>query len=436
MTNMMPVHLDSPLPQQYLLDGEGVGGRIKARPEDFLVEEQPLYEPAGEGEHLYLFVEKTGVSHSELISTVRRHFNVRREAIGFAGMKDKAAVTRQLVSVHLLQNPSAPPEVELPHQRIKVLWAARHRNKLRRGHLAGNRFSIRIREVDPAQAPRVLRAVRALEGRGVPNYFGFQRFGYRGNNHVLGLLALRGDWEGLLRELVGLGGSPFPAYQQQRRELFEAGQHAQALAQWTAADHAERTALRTLAAGRNMRQAVRSIHDSNRGFWISSLQSAIFNRVVDRRLVDGLLTTLAEGDLAYRHDRGHVFRVTAEELANPELAARVERLEVSPTGPLWGPGMTRAEGATDEAELAALLSVGVSAETFTNPLKGFDGARRSLRTIMRHPEVDSGVDEHGAYIRLAFDLERGAYATVVLREIMKNDLAVAGSDPHDDVAAD
>jgi tRNA pseudouridine13 synthase len=429
----MPVHLDSPLPQQYLLESEGIGGRIKERPEDFLVEELPLYEPVGEGEHLYLFVEKSGVSHSELISTVRRHFNVRREAIGFAGMKDKAAVTRQLLSVHLLQDPSA---VQLPHQRIKVLWAARHRNKLRRGHLAGNRFSIRIRNVDPLHVPRVLRAVRALERRGVPNYFGFQRFGYRGNNHVLGLLVLRGDWKGLLRELVGLGGSPFPAYQQQRRELFEAGQYAEALAQWTAADHAERTALRALAAGRNMRQATRSVHESNLGFWISSLQSAIFNRVVDRRLLEGGLATLTEGDLAYRHDRGHVFRVTSEELANPELAARVERLEVSPTGPLWGPGMTRAEGATDQVELAALLSVDVSAETFTNPLKGFDGARRSLRTIMRNPEVDSGVDEHGAYIRVAFDLERGAYATVVLREIMKNDLAGLGPEQHGDDAAD
>ncbi len=140
-----------PLPQRYLAADSGragIGGVIKVRPEDFLVEELPLYDPRGEGEHIYLGIEKAGVSHGELIGHLRHHFKVRDYAIGFAGMKDKHAITRQTVSVHCPGAPT-PKSVELDHDRIRVLWVSRHVNKIRIGHLAGNRFSIRIREVNP-----------------------------------------------------------------------------------------------------------------------------------------------------------------------------------------------------------------------------------------------------------------------------------------------
>ena len=142
----------NPLPRRFLTEAEGIGGRIKVRPEDFLVNELPLYEPCGRGEHLYLQVQKTGVAHGELISKIQRHFGVSEGAIGFAGMKDKVAITGQTISVHLLAD---PPSVDLDDERIQVVEATRHTNKLRRGHLAGNRFSVRMREVDPLKAPVV-----------------------------------------------------------------------------------------------------------------------------------------------------------------------------------------------------------------------------------------------------------------------------------------
>ena len=109
-----------PLPHRYLTSEEGIGGCIKVRPEDFLVEELPLYEPCGQGEHLYLRVQKMATSHGELISRLQRHFGVGESAIGFAGMKDKMAVTSQTVSIHLLTD---PPTVDLDHERILVLGA-------------------------------------------------------------------------------------------------------------------------------------------------------------------------------------------------------------------------------------------------------------------------------------------------------------------------
>ncbi|MHC4416361.1 MAG: tRNA pseudouridine(13) synthase TruD [Planctomycetota bacterium] len=406
----------SPRPQRYLTDQEGIGGVIKARPEDFLVEELSLYEPSGEGEHLYLQIEKTAVSHGELISRLRRRFGVREDAIGFAGMKDKIAVTRQTVSIHLRED---PPDVELDHDRIRVLWASRHTNKIRIGHLAGNRFSIRIREVDPVKVTVVKPVLDRLARIGVPGYFGGQRFGYRHNNHLVGLALLKEDWSGLLAELLGATGSPFPEYQRARRELFDGGRFQDAAAMWTPADRNELTAINVLCLGKSEREACAAVGKSTRSFWISALQSAVFNRVLDQRIADGTLTTLVEGDLAWKHDSGSVFLVTADELASGRLCPRLEALEISPSGPLWGAGMIRPQAAVAEAEQQALAGVGVPLDTFADTESRLQGARRPLRVPMIHPETEAGADEHGPYIRVAFDLTRGAYATVLLREIMK-----------------
>ena len=408
----------NPLPQKYLTQTTGVGGRIKVRPEDFLVDEVPLYEPEGEGEHLYLCIQKSNVSHGEMMSCLRRHFKVRERAIGFAGMKDKVGVTRQMVSIH---QPAEPIDLNLPHDRMNVLWSAWHRNKLRLGHLAGNRFSIRIRDTDPLKAPLALRTLRILEREGVPNYFGSQRFGYRRNNHMLGARYLVGDWRGLLANLLGTAGAPFPEYQRERRELFDAGRYEEAAAMWSTSDRAERIASTALAGGASERDACLAVGHTALAFWVSALQSAMFNRVLDRRLEADTLTTLLEGDLAFRHDNRAVFAVTAEELATGELPQRLAAMEISPSGPMWGKAMMQAGGAVAEIEREALDAIDIPAEAVLAGDRSPDGGRRPLRVPIRNASLDAGIDEHGPYIRLAFDLPRGAYATIVLREIMKND---------------
>ncbi len=406
----------NPLPQQYLTQGKGTGGVIKSQPADFVVEEIPLYEPKGEGEHLYLRIEKTSVSHGELMSCLRRHFQVKEVDIGYAGMKDKAAVTRQTVSIHLLDD---PPSVEIDHERINVLWARRHTNKIRRGHLRGNRFSIRIRKVDPLSITAVKRCLDQLQRTGMPNYFGFQRFGYRCNNQIIGAAIVRKDWQGLLDELLGATGTPFPEYQRDRRELYDQGQHAESARQWSAANRNELIASRSLRDGKSVHGACHAVGKTALSFWISALQSAIFNRVLDERLEQGALLLLMEGDLAWKFDSRSVFAVTPTELAGDGLATRLERIEISPSGPLWGLGMTRASGAVDEAEVQALQAAGVALDSLVRVGYGVHGARRPLRVPIKNVEIDSGVDEVGSFIHLAFDLPRGAYATVLLREIMR-----------------
>lgn len=408
---------NDPLPHCYLTAGPGIGGSIKARPEDFLVEELPLYEPRGAGEHVYLRIEKVGASHGEMMSFLRRSLHVPEAAIGFAGMKDKVAIARQTVSVHI-PGSGMPPDLP-PHERIRVLSVTRHSNKIRLGHLAGNRFSIRIRDVEPSAAALARERLEELERGGMPNYFGSQRFGYQRNNHLMGRWLLRREWDAMLAELLGDGGSPFPEYQRERRALYTQGRYREAAALWTPADRNQLAVIRALASGRRGQAAVRSIGQAALAFWVSATQSAVFNRVLDRRLEQGTMATFIEGDLAWKHNNGAVFRVTAEELAKPELEVRLRALEISPSGPLWGPGMTLPGEPVASAEREALQSNGLTEQDLDAGPSLLKGARRPLRVPLRNPAVEAGADEHGPFVRVAFDLPAGAYATVVLRELTR-----------------
>ncbi|KRE99491.1 pseudouridine synthase [Frateuria sp. Soil773] len=154
--------------------------RLRAAPEDFVVEEILGYEADGEGEHALLWVEKRGQNSDWVARELARFADVSPVGVGYAGSKDRHAVTRQTFSVQLAGK-SDPDWSAFPHPEVKVLAAARHKRKLKRGALRGNRFVLVLRDVqgDRTAAEQVLRQIAA---RGVPNYFGEQRFGREGGN--------------------------------------------------------------------------------------------------------------------------------------------------------------------------------------------------------------------------------------------------------------
>jgi tRNA pseudouridine13 synthase len=160
--------------------GPPLTARLRARPEDFVVEEILGYAADGEGEHVLLEVEKRGHETQWVARELARFVDISPVGIGFAGLKDRHAVTRQAFSVHLAGR-AEPDWTALPHEGVRILSATRHRRKLKRGALAGNRFTLTLRDVqgDREAAERVLDAMR---DRGVPNYFGAQRFGRGGAN--------------------------------------------------------------------------------------------------------------------------------------------------------------------------------------------------------------------------------------------------------------
>ncbi|MHC1479321.1 tRNA pseudouridine(13) synthase TruD [Frateuria aurantia] len=155
-------------------------GLLKSRPEDFRVDEILGYEADGEGEHVLLHVEKKGLTTDGLARELGRFAGVPSVGIGYAGLKDRHAVTTQRISLQLAGKPD-PDWSAFPHPDVKILEAVRHRRKMKRGALRGNRFTLVLRDVegDKAAAERVL---AWMTEQGVPNYFGEQRFGREGGN--------------------------------------------------------------------------------------------------------------------------------------------------------------------------------------------------------------------------------------------------------------
>jgi len=170
--------------------------RIREMPEDFVVEEIPLYPASGAGEHTYLKIEKRLRTSDEVARLLARAADIRPRDVGYAGNKDRNAVTRQWYSVPGL-DPRRAARLEFPG--VRVLEVSRHKNKLRTGHLKGNRFELRVRGVAREQLAGIEARARELSDRGMPNRYGTQRFGRDGGNVEQGAALLRGD------ELAGSG---------------------------------------------------------------------------------------------------------------------------------------------------------------------------------------------------------------------------------------
>ena len=347
-------------------DVAGIGGVIRTVPEDFRVEEVPAYEPCGAGEHTYFRVEKRDLSTPALIRQVADALGVPQRDVSCAGLKDARAVAEQTLSVH-----GVPPErvLALELDRARVLWARLHTNKLRTGHLRGNRFTLRIREVAPGAASRAEAILARLAERGVPNGYGVQRFGNAGDNHEIGLLLLRDDTEGLR------------------------------------ARHIRRPSKRM------------------RGFYVSALQSALFNRVLTLRLDRGVMDGLLLGDIAKKQDTGGLFTVEDVAAERPRVAA----WEISPTGPMFGYKMMAAQAEAAALEAGVLADAGLMPEDF-RPVRA-RGTRRPLRYL---PEGLTWAMEGADVLRVAFFAPKGSYATMLLRELMKAETVLDEDD--DDTA--
>jgi tRNA pseudouridine13 synthase len=385
-------------------------GTIKADYADFFVEELPLYAASGDGTHTYVLIEKAGLSTLQAVQVLAAALNVGRRDIGFAGMKDARAVARQWFSVeHVPADRLA--QLEIP--RVRVLAVTRHTNKLRLGHLRGNRFEIKVRQTEPQRLADAQRALAELERRGVPNYFGPQRFGGRGNTWEIGQAMLQNEAERALDVLLGRPNAADHGAIRHARKLYDLGKYADAVRLWPGMFRDERRALRVLArtAG-NKRRAWAAIDKRTRLFYISAYQSFLFNQVLAQRLPLGI-DRLWAGDLAWLHAKGAVFQVLDPAVEQP----RADAFEISPTGPLFGYRMSRPCGAAQELEARVLAAEQLAADAFrAGPLRS-KGARRPLRFQPELAKVDLGADEGGPYLDLRFTLAPGCYATCLLREL-------------------
>jgi tRNA pseudouridine13 synthase len=387
----------------------GIGGRIKVEPADFRVTEIPRYLPSGHGDHVYLYVEKEGLGSLEAAGRIAEAFGRPRRAVGLAGLKDAQAVTRQWMSLERV-DPEKAARLNLPH--LRILEVSRHRNRLKIGHLAGNRFEIRIRGCRPHARKLADRTVAALSARGVPNWFDRQRFGTRGDNHLLGRALVLGDAREFCDRFLGRPAPVDSPRLHRARMAYDQCDLDDAKSLFTGhPDHLR--VLMTLIATHSPGRAMRALPKQLARLLVSAFQSDLFNAVLDKRLDS--IDRVEAGDMAYIHGRGAVFRVEQPEVEMP----RAERFEISPSGPIVGHRVTLASGRPGEIERAVLADKGIAPADFgrVKSLR-LRGDRRPLRV----PLSDVLVASDGGDLLVSFTLPSGAYATVVLAEIMKSEI--------------
>ncbi len=189
-------------PARFAFGEPPVQGALRAVPEDFVVDEQLGFEPSGAGEHVMLRIEKRDANTTWVAGRLSALAGIPRRDVGFAGLKDRHAVTRQWFSVGLAGRP-APDWMALDAPGVRVLEAQRHHRKLRRGALVANRFRLRVRDVT-GDADALAERFDQLAARGFPNLFGPQRFGRDGGNLVAAQRLFSGRAGRVGREQRGL----------------------------------------------------------------------------------------------------------------------------------------------------------------------------------------------------------------------------------------
>ena len=324
-------------------------GRLRACAEDFVVDEVLGFAPDGEGEHQLLRVRKTGANTEWVARQIAAFAGLPQQAVSWAGLKDRHALTPQWFCVHTGLH-GGPDWSALAADSFGVLEAHRHRRKLRPGALEGNHFRIRVRGF-VGDRVELVRRLDQVSRRGVPNYFGEQRFG-RGEGNLF------------------------------RAQALFAGE-------------------------------IRRPPRHQRGLWLSAARSQLFNQVLALRVERGDWDWPLPGDCMQLAGSGSFFAAGAVDLA---LVARTRAGDIHPSGPLWGRGVSAAEGEAGAVEASALSGF----ESWIRGLAAADQERRALRL----PVADwawGWVGEDG--LELSFSLRAGAYATAVLRELIVWDSA-------------
>jgi tRNA pseudouridine13 synthase len=410
----------------YITDSSGCGGVIKSCAEDFIVSE--VFEELGYegGRYLELDGEKPNWDTHHLVHEMARRLCISQKRFGWAGTKDKRAVTSQRISIMNLDE-SELTKINLPDLRIKVL--GRTNRAVGLGDLLGNSFRITIRELccpDPAARMTGITEEIVKQG-GVPNYFGVQRFGdIRPVTHKVGEALARGNIEEAVFIYLAL---PFPGELDRTREtrekLWVNRDIPAALKEFPEYLHYEVAMLNYLVEHPGDYAHSFDVLSVNlKRLFVHAYQSYLFNRILSRRLaaamplhraVVGDVVCFAKGGMP---DMDKVQKVTTENLeAIDRLAGRGRAFL---TLPLIGFETILAEGAQGEIERAILGEEGISPENFNIPENPDLGSRGTRRAALCPVKPQITVEENRA--ELQFVLPKGSYATVVLREYMKRNV--------------
>jgi tRNA pseudouridine13 synthase len=349
----------------YSLAHASIDFHFKQSPRDFVVEEIPLYEFSGEGEHLILQVRKKNLTTNEMIGQIARYLGIKNKEIGYAGLKDKNAMTVQYISLHKKYEEALE---NFNFDGIKILSKTYHNNKIRIGHLRGNRFYIKLKKVNPTSAAKIDEALKNIEAFGMPNFFGYQRFGKDGDNHILGEKRAKGEARERNPRVKKL---LINAYQSHLFNL------------WL-----------------SRRLEINSLVSS---FKVEEIETLLNmpNEEVKKMKAQKHPFKLISGDVMEHYPHGRLFDFEGDE----EDLKRFEARDISVTGLLCG----------KKVRLAS-QNARVVEKDYDDEINA-DGARRYAWVYPT--EIEGRFNQVEAQYEMNFTLPKGSYATVLIEEIAK-----------------
>lgn len=359
----------------------GINAHFSKNADDFVVRELPLYAPSKNGEHMMIHVQKKGLSTKEMLSAFSAFTGAKMRDIGYAGLKDKEGLTSQYITIpaKFCGKLSA-----FSHQNIKILSSALHANKLRVGHLAGNAFFIRLKKVSKTDALKLEQALANTLKNGVPNYFGYQRFGKFGDNAKSGFQLLSALKEGKK-----------PRFNPKMSNFLISAFQSELFNRWLSLRVELSHYCASFSAG-ELRDIFASFGLNESGQFFKELKA------------QGQFFKLFKGDALGHYPRGAMF--SCDEL-EAELKAFGEHKKTA-VGPLFGKKMFGAFGVAEAIE-------NIIISPFSDTLELMNGSRRPA--IIWADNLSYKYDEQNAHFSLSFELIKGAYATNFLREVLGRD---------------
>jgi tRNA pseudouridine13 synthase len=403
----------------YASDTEGIGGKLRVDPEDFLVEEIPLIKKGDtSGPFLICRLTKTNWELGHAIKEIAKRLGISHRRIGWAGTKDRNAITRQWISLY---NVTAD-QVAGIHLADIILEPLGHANQaLSLGDLLGNHFDIVIRDTEPADLEHRVNAINTTVSEGIPNYFGLQRFGAtRPVTHLVGEWILKGDYE---QAVITYVGQAFDGEAERVREIRTAFISTRnikaALSNLPPQMSYERAMLHYLYSNpTDYGGALLELPPKLLSMFVSAFQSYLFNCALSRRFDDGgsLNEPLVGDQLLFANGRTDSVTTSNKHAVSLHLARG--RCSIA----LFMPGKTLVASKSDGDNAIAeiLTSHGITSEDFARASAfvhtKFEGA---FRPIALKTEIGVSIDNNN--VRLKFSLPPGHYATTVCREFMQAD---------------
>lgn len=393
--------------------------------------------PGGVGPNVWIWIEKLGRTTLDVLMDISRDLHISRKRMGFAGMKDKKAITRQWICISNMDSEEQLEEVKALDGKIhntKFLKIVRGQKKLRMGQLAGNKFKILIKDIDPrfssGEGAEIARNVlKQLEEIGVPNYFGWQRFGKpRTNTHLVGKALVANDLAEAVRLYIGNPYDDEGVEVKLARQAYDDGEIEKSLELMPTGMRYERMMLKELIKEQKKRKksgedlddisynkALFSLPKPLQRMFVHAYQSYLFNNVVSNRVAMGI-DEYVEGDIVIDNEE-HLLHDKSPE----ELQRMISNFEANPTSPLFGTKVPFAEEGVGKMERKILKEEGLKKEDFEcpkTPKLGSHGLRRSMR--FKIWDTSAIATDDG--VLTEFSINKGSYATAVLREIMKNEV--------------